>query len=72
MEGVKIRLRLAGSRVYEQPVSMSLDGQFPRVGDLIEVPLANRRVRAQVTATSAPICRDQLITYFVFASEPEP
>ena len=72
MEGIKIRLRLAGRKVYEQPISLSLDGQFPSVGDLIEVPLSDRRVRAQVTGTSAPICRDQDITYIVFASEPEP
>jgi len=72
MEGVRIRLRLAGRRVYEQPITISPGGQFPRVGDLIEVPLADRRVRAQVTATSAPICRDHLITYVIFASEPEP
>ena len=72
MEGVKIRLRLAGRKVYEQPVSLSLNGQFPSVGDLIEVPLLDRRVRAHVTATSAPICRDRDIPYIVFASEPEP
>jgi len=72
MEGVKIRLRLAGRRGYEPPVSLSLGDQLPHIGDVIDVPLADRRVRAQVTATSAPICRGPIVMYIVFANEPEP
>ena len=69
MEDVRLRIRFAGRRGYEQPVSWD---QLPHIGDVIEVPLAGRKVRVEVTATSPPICRGPLVTYFVFASEPEP
>ncbi len=71
MESVKVRVRLAGRRGYEPPVSLPLGDQLPHIGDVIDVPLADRKVRAEVTATSPPICRGPLVIYFVFASEPE-
>ena len=72
MEGVKVRLQLAGRRIYEQPIPLTLQGRLPKVGDLIEVAIAGRMVRAQVTSTSSPICRgDDLVTYLLFAREAE-
>ena len=59
MEDVRLRVRLAGRRGYEQPVSWD---QLPRIGDVIEVRLADRKVRAEVTATSPPICRGPFVT----------
>ena len=72
METIKVRLRLAGRKVYEQPVSLLLGNQLPKIGDLIEVPHGGHPVRAQVTSTSAPICREgDLVTYLVYACELE-
>ena len=71
METIKVRLRLAGRRSYEQPVSL-FGNQPPRTGDLIEIPHDGHSVRAQVTSTSSPICREgDLVTYLVYACELE-
>jgi hypothetical protein len=71
METIKVRLRLAGRRIYEQPVSL-FGNQPPKTGDLIEVPHDGQSVRAQVTSTSSPICREgALVTYLVYACELE-
>lgn len=72
MESVKVRLRLAGRKIYEQPVSLSPGHQLPKIGDLIEAPVNGRVVRAQVTSTCSPICRERdLVTYVVYASQVE-
>ena len=72
MESIKVRLRLAGRRVYEPPVLVSIGNHPPRTGDLIEVPHDGHSVRAQVTSTSPPICREgDLVTYVVYAHELE-
>ena len=71
MESVQLRLRLAGHRGYEPPISLP-PGDLPHIGELIEVPLPDRIVRAQVTSTTPPICRGgDVVTYLVFATEPE-
>ena len=71
METIKVRLRLAGRRSYEQPVSL-FGNQPPKTGDLIDVPHNGHSVRAQVTSTSSPICREgDLVTYLVYAHELE-
>jgi predicted aconitase with swiveling domain len=71
METIKVRLRLAGRRIYEQPVSL-FGNQPPKTGDLIDVPHNGHSVRAQVTSTSSPICREgDLVTYLVYACELE-
>jgi hypothetical protein len=71
METIKVRLRLAGRRSYEQPVSL-FGNQPPKTGDLIDVPHNGHSVRAQVTSTSSPICREgDLVTYLVYACELE-
>jgi hypothetical protein len=71
MEAIKVRLRLAGRRIYEQAVPL-FENQLPKTGDLIEVPHDGHAVRAQVTSTSAPICREGgLVTYLVYACELE-
>jgi hypothetical protein len=72
MEGVKVRLRLAGCRTHERPVSLSLGSHFPKIGELIEVSHGGRMVGAHVTSTSSPICREGgVVTYLLYAVEPE-
>jgi hypothetical protein len=72
MYGVQIRVRLAGCRRYEHAASFELRDQVPHIGDVIEVPLADRVVRAQVISTSPPICRgDDIVTYLLYANEAE-
>lgn len=72
MDGIKVRVRLAGSKVYERPVSLPLGEHLPHIGDLIEVSLLYRVVRAQVTSVSPPICRGGAqVEYYVYASEIE-
>ena len=70
MESVKVRLRLAGRKIYEQPVPLAPGNQPPKIGDLIEVARDGHAIRAKVTSTCSPICRDSdLVTYLVYASE---
>ena len=72
MEGLQVRLRLTGRRSYERPVPFSLGSHFPKVGDLIEVQYGSRMLRAHVTSTSAPLCREGgVVTYLLHAIEPE-
>jgi predicted RNA-binding Zn-ribbon protein involved in translation (DUF1610 family) len=69
MESVRVRVRLAGRRIYEQPVSLSR-AQPPKIGDLINLSHSGHMVLAQVTSTSSPICRESdLVTYLVYADE---
>jgi len=71
MEVLQVRLRLAGRRTYARPVSLSPGIQFPKIGDVIEVPHLDRMVRAYVTATNSPICREGgVVTYLLYAIEP--
>ena len=70
MHGIQIRVRLAGCGRYEHASSFELRDQVPHIGDFIEVPLADRMVRAQVVSTSPPICRgEDIVTYLVYAAE---
>ena len=72
MEVLQVRLRLAGRKTYECPVSLSPGIQFPKVGDVIEVPHSGRMVRAYVSSTNSPICREGgVVTYPLYAIEPE-
>jgi hypothetical protein len=67
---LKVRVKLSGCHLYEQPVSLAFSNNLPNVGDLIEVPFDGRRIRARVTATSSPICRNNgSVTYVVYANE---
>ena len=69
MERIKIRLRLSGHRFYEQPVSLFAK-QPLKTGDFVEVPHEGQLVRAKVTSTSSPICREGAhVTYPVYADE---
>jgi hypothetical protein len=64
MHGIQIRVRLAGCGRYEHASSFELRDQVPHIGDVIEVPLADRMVRAQVVSASPPICRgEDIVTY---------
>src|SRR5262245_61516273 len=70
MNSVKVRLRLAGRRIYEPPVSLPVGNLPPKIGDLIEVVQGAHPVRAQVTSTCSPICKEgDLVTYLVYANE---
>ena len=70
MESTKVRLRLSGRRIHEQPIPIAVGHHPPKIGDLIEVPHDGHSVRARVTSTSSPICRDgDLVTYLVYAHE---
>jgi hypothetical protein len=67
---LKARVKLTGRRLHEQPVPLAKSDCLPRIGDYIEVPLADRVVRACVTLTTPPMCRgSDSIEYVVYASE---
>jgi hypothetical protein len=65
----KVRLRLNDRARHELPVLLNLTGEVPQVGEVINVQVPDRTVRARVTNTSAPLCRGEAITYCVFATE---
>ncbi len=67
---LKARVKLTGHKLHEHPVSLTQCDRLPHIGDVIEVPLADRVVRACVTLTTPPMCRsNDSIEYVVYASE---
>jgi hypothetical protein len=67
---LKVRVKLTGCKLHEQPVSLAPSDRLPHIGEYIEIPLGDRLVRACVTSTTPPMCRsNDSITYVVYASE---
>ena len=64
-----IRLQLAGRVGYAAPVTTQLNCALPHIGDVVEVHVDDRVVRARVTGTTPPICRAGPVAYVAFASE---
>jgi hypothetical protein len=64
-----IRLRLRGTHGYEAPIVKPLECALPHIGDVIEVLVDDRAIKARVTETTPPICRAGRLAYVAFASE---
>jgi len=64
-----IRLRLTGALSYEAPIVKPLECALPGIGDVVEVLVDDRVIKARVTETTSPICRAGRVAYIAFASE---
>jgi hypothetical protein len=70
MRGVcNVYLKLAGHLLSEMPVAVDLGERQPIVGDLIEVPFGQRKVRARVSNAFSVGSRDGHVFFAVYAEE---
>ncbi len=54
---------------HEPPVTMDLGGRLPQVGDVIEVPIGGRPIRARVTQIHSPERQTRGAVHDVYADE---
>jgi hypothetical protein len=53
-DAFNVWVRLLHWSSYEPPVTMDLGGRLPQMGDVIEVPIGGRTIRARVTQIHSP------------------
>jgi hypothetical protein len=64
-----VHLKLAGRFMHEMPVVVDFGDRQPVIGDLIEVPIGQRKIRARVSYALSAASRDGHAVCEVYAEE---
>ena len=68
----RVHVKLAGHPLHEPPVLMDLSGHLPTIGQIIQVPIGSRVIRARIAYTQRQAYRaGSGIVHDVYANEIE-